>query len=268
MNTLTILGVASNSLGSLNTSSFAVQIDDKLLLVDCGPDTPRQAVRHGIRLQDVDCVILTHRHLDHCLGLPYFLFGRNLEVLAAKTISAQSVPKPLTIVGEKTLTTALLDLFKLAHPDVPTLSFSIQHIEIETLGAGGFNIGEAQVCFYTVDHAVPTYGFTIKGRLGKLLAYSSDTLPSPTFIEAAAKVPTLIHEAMVPASEGAFSSRAKHSTTVQAGNVIRDIQPNRAFLIHIRPSYWGKREELEREASKAAGLNVVYPEEGAQYLLE
>ena len=38
---------------------------DGVLLVDCGPDTPRQADRAGVGLHDVRCLLLTHAHADH-----------------------------------------------------------------------------------------------------------------------------------------------------------------------------------------------------------
>ena len=38
---------------------------DRVVLVDCGPDAPRQADRAGVNLADVTCVLLTHAHPDH-----------------------------------------------------------------------------------------------------------------------------------------------------------------------------------------------------------
>ena len=39
---------------------------DGTLLVDCGPDVPRTAQRHGIALDTVRTLLLTHAHADHC----------------------------------------------------------------------------------------------------------------------------------------------------------------------------------------------------------
>jgi ribonuclease Z len=38
-------------------------------LVDCGEGTQRQLLRSGLGLRRLDCVLLTHAHLDHLLGL-------------------------------------------------------------------------------------------------------------------------------------------------------------------------------------------------------
>jgi ribonuclease Z len=38
-------------------------------LVDCGEGTQRQLLRSGLGLRRLDCVLLTHAHLDHLLGV-------------------------------------------------------------------------------------------------------------------------------------------------------------------------------------------------------
>jgi ribonuclease Z len=42
---------------------------DRRFLVDCGEGTQRQLLQSGLRLRRLDCVLLTHGHLDHLLGL-------------------------------------------------------------------------------------------------------------------------------------------------------------------------------------------------------
>ena len=45
-------------------SSTSVLLD-RTILIDCGPDTPRQADRAGVSLADVRALLLTHAHPDH-----------------------------------------------------------------------------------------------------------------------------------------------------------------------------------------------------------
>lgn len=45
--------------------SHTAALIDRTLLVDCGPDVPRQADRAGVGLSEVRAVLLTHGHWDH-----------------------------------------------------------------------------------------------------------------------------------------------------------------------------------------------------------
>lgn len=51
--------------------SALLEIDDKRILIDCGPDFHEQMLRHGRRSREdyLSCVILTHQHYDHVGGL-------------------------------------------------------------------------------------------------------------------------------------------------------------------------------------------------------
>ena len=49
--------------GTLRSTTAALV--DRVLLIDCGPDAPRQAERAGVSLADVRCLLLTHAHPDH-----------------------------------------------------------------------------------------------------------------------------------------------------------------------------------------------------------
>ncbi|MBK8461414.1 MAG: ribonuclease Z [Micropruina sp.] len=53
---------------------MSVLVDGRLLL-DCGPEAPRQALRAGIDLAEVDAVLVTHAHHDHLD--PSFLMHRS-----------------------------------------------------------------------------------------------------------------------------------------------------------------------------------------------
>ncbi len=50
-------------------SSAVVMFDAERFLIDCGEGTQRQILRSGIGFRRLDKILLTHRHLDHILGL-------------------------------------------------------------------------------------------------------------------------------------------------------------------------------------------------------
>ena len=267
MEKLVFLGIGSNSLDKLNTSSFAVELNKgEWMLVDCGPDIPRQvtkAAKDGISFLNINYVLVTHRHLDHCLGLPYFLVGRNLERQARSRQEPDFVPTKLHIIAEGEVWKKLQELFSLCHPDIGSLGFEVEHLEISSFMEVAKDLVNVKLQTFIMDHAVPAYGFVISYFNKKKLAYSTDTLPTNTFIQAASGVEILIHEAMVPASEIIFSKNTKHSTTKQAGEAIARIKPIKAFLMHIRPIFWDKRRSLEKEVLDVSGFQAEYPDEGS-----
>ncbi len=61
-------------------------IVDRRLLLDAGPEMPRQAIRAGFDLAEVEAVLITHAHDDHCH--PSFLMHRSWVT-----------DRPLTVVG-------------------------------------------------------------------------------------------------------------------------------------------------------------------------
>lgn len=264
MKRLIFLGNASNSLGDLNTSAFAIEVKEAdWILVDCGPDTPRRLLNAGVALLDLGTLVITHRHLDHCLGVPYLLFARRLEVLARKREDPDFVPTSLRIVAEGSIWSRLYELLKAFHPESEALTFSVELLEIGSFLNSPKSLGEIQLQAVEMNHAVPSFGIVLWNSSGdKVLAYSSDSLPVDDFAKVAERVEVLVYEAMVPASEASFSDATKHSTTEHAGQVIAQVSPKRAFLMHIRPVYWSRREQLEKEVSEIAGANAVYPEDG------
>ena len=57
-------------------SSVCLTVDDKNILIDCGPDFRQQMLRSGI--DHIDAVLLTHEHYDHTSGLDELRnFSRN-----------------------------------------------------------------------------------------------------------------------------------------------------------------------------------------------
>ena len=67
----------ASCLGALSRGEIRSQTSalvDGTLLLDCGPETPRNALRLGVSLRDVRAVLITHAHPDH-FG-PAFLMWR------------------------------------------------------------------------------------------------------------------------------------------------------------------------------------------------
>ncbi len=57
--------------GVIRAQSSAL-IDERLLL-ECGPDLPRSAERHHVSLNEIEHLVVTHGHWDHCSGIPLLI---------------------------------------------------------------------------------------------------------------------------------------------------------------------------------------------------
>lgn len=66
--------------GKRSRSSILIRINNRKIIIDCGPDFRQQLLKQNLRLMDIDAIVLTHLHWDHCLGLLELTSGKPLEV--------------------------------------------------------------------------------------------------------------------------------------------------------------------------------------------
>ncbi|MCK4790119.1 MAG: MBL fold metallo-hydrolase [Desulfobacteraceae bacterium] len=257
-------GIGSNSFGNLNTVSFGVLTDRGWILIDCGPDIPRQVKKAGIGFDEIVTVILTHSHMDHCLGLPYLLFGRNLALMpkakANEKISA------IQIVSEKWLWTRLWELFRALHPNVSSLVYKCKHLALDIKDHVDIAVGAAHLQSVQTLHSVRSYGIKIVDSEGVSFAYSGDSRPSHAFEDLATHATCVVLEGMVPEEASGFAKTTKHSTATEAGEAASRIGCPNTYMAHLRPQYLERKADLEREASDIAGFHVRYPVEGETIL--
>ncbi len=89
-------------------SSAVVMFDAERFLIDCGEGTQRQILRSGIGFRRLDKVLLTHRHLDHILGLGGL----------ASTFGRWEAMESMEIWGSPDTLSRVRDLMKVVfHPD-------------------------------------------------------------------------------------------------------------------------------------------------------
>jgi phosphoribosyl 1,2-cyclic phosphate phosphodiesterase len=80
---------SSNPYNKRLRPSIAIEMGEKILLVDCGPDFREQAIAADIK--HVDALLLTHTHFDHIAGLDDLrIFGIRSRVLTPCYLSMSS----------------------------------------------------------------------------------------------------------------------------------------------------------------------------------
>jgi phosphoribosyl 1,2-cyclic phosphodiesterase len=133
---------------------------DGVVLLDLAPGLPP----HGISLERVHTVLVTHAHPDHCS--PFALLWRHWVLR----------DRPLTIAGPAGV---LAECRPWLAPGAP--------VELREVVPGrAIDCGGYTVLPLTADHEVPTVLFDVTGPDGDRLLYATDTGPLPEAAVAAA----------------------------------------------------------------------------------
>jgi ribonuclease Z len=157
---VTILGSSSATpIFNRNPSSQALNINERLYLIDCGEGTQQQMLRFDVKASRIDHIFISHLHGDHYLGL--------VGLLSSMHLNGRS--KPLYLVCPPRLK-EIIDL-ELECSDT-RLEFPMNYVFTNNQLAEVV-IDNADVTVETIplDHGVPCTGFLFKEkkRLRKLL---------------------------------------------------------------------------------------------------
>jgi ribonuclease BN (tRNA processing enzyme) len=207
------------------------------LLLDLGNGALGPLQRHT-RLADVDAVLLSHLHADHCLDLCGFYVALKYDPAGGR---AQRLP----VYGPRGTARRMARAYDL--PENPGMS---AEMDFRTLVDGQLlRIGPFTVTAHRVLHPVEAFGFRVSapGRDGapRVLAYTGDTDDCPALDELARDADLLLAEAAF--HEGRDdATRGIHLTGRRAGDVAARAAARRLVLTHLPP--WNDPERTLAEA--------------------
>jgi ribonuclease Z len=238
---LIILG-SSNAVPSAENDNahLAVVTGERKVLVDAPGNVVVRLQQAGLDPTRITDLVLTHFHPDHVGGVPVLLMSMWLMERRL----------PLYVHG---LEHALVRLQKMMDmfgwedwPRFYPVTFhTLSSDEMVPVLEGD----DIHIACTPVQHIIPNVGLRIEfKRVGKTIAYSSDTEPCPQVIRLAEGVDVLLHEA-----SGPFYG---HSSAEQAGEVAREAKVKALYLVHY-PTGKHRREGLVEEA-KRRFLGPVY----------
>jgi ribonuclease BN (tRNA processing enzyme) len=232
---LTIVGCSGSGPGPASpASSYLVEHDGFRLLLDLGSGAFGALQRH-LDPPDVDALVLSHLHADHCLDVAamvvYRRHARAPRPARIPLLGPAGTHDRLAAAADATATGGLRDLFDFA-----------------TVTPGERQLGPFRLRFDRVNHPVETYAVRVQAG-GRVLTYSADTAHSDALISLAAGCDVLLCEASF--ADGDPRPPNLHLTGREAGQHAAKAGAGRLLVTHVPP--WQDAARIAAEAAAAFG---------------
>jgi len=284
-----------------NPTSQAVNWDGRWFLVDAGEGVQLGIRRHRIPLQKIEGICISHLHGDHVLGLPGLLgsmnlFGRTASLniygpIGLEQFVKQALKSTETYVrfqlifhsnskdacesilqwGDCTVQSVpvkhRIPAYGYVFDYVPTIrnikkeairTYLLQRSEILTLKAGKDVLRKDGKSIRVDDACMPS-------KSSLRYAYSGDTTPCDSFIQAARNADVIYHEATFMTALEKTARKTGHSTAFQAGHVAIEAEATHLVIGHLSSRY--RDEEAVLEEAKTAFVNSSLAQEGMRIRL-
>jgi ribonuclease BN (tRNA processing enzyme) len=242
---LTIVGMSGSYPGPDSAASCYLveqEHDGRVfrVLLDLGSGALGPLQRY-VDLDQVDAVLLSHLHADHCLDLCGYYVVRKY---------GEGAPLPrIPVYGPEGTADRMARAYDL-EPD-PGMR---EEFDFRTFPAGPFPVGPFVVRTARVAHPVPAYALRLEAD-GSTLAYSGDTGVCDALVDIAAGADLLVCEASFV--EATDNPPDLHLTGRQAGEHAGRAGVRRLVLTHIPPHVDDKQVFREAESVFAGGLEVA-----------
>ncbi|MGI4749882.1 MAG: ribonuclease Z [Janthinobacterium lividum] len=287
---VTILGSSSATpIYNRNPTSQALNINERVYLIDCGEGTQQQMLRFDVKPGKIDHIFISHLHGDHYLGLIGLLSSMHLNgrKKPMKLFGPPDLIKIINVHFEYSWTTLHYDIeFYPLQTDRSEVILDNNDLTVETIilnhriPCTGFvfrqkkpllKLDAEQLEKYQVDRSqffnlkkgedlitdqgenIPNEILTIKPEEPKSYAYCSDTLAGDEYLPQIQKVSLLYHEATFMQDLLLRAQETHHTTALQAGEIAKKADVKKLLIGHFSARY-KTLEGLLQEA------RTVFPE--------
>ena len=180
---VTVVGCAGSFPGPQSPAScYLIEHDGYRVAFDLGNGAVGALQRH-IDLDQLDAVVLSHLHADHCLDL--------CSLYVFKRYHPEGPRRRIPVFGPAGTAARLARAYDLAEEPGMTGEFDFVEIESGTTGLGPFTVTAARV-----NHPVEAYGFRVTAD-HHTVVYSGDTGESDALVDLARDADIALFEASV-----------------------------------------------------------------------
>jgi ribonuclease BN (tRNA processing enzyme) len=244
---LTILGCSGTYPGPRSAcSSYLVESSGFRLVLDAGNGSLGELQKH-CDLREVDAVLVSHLHADHCLDLVANSYARRYH--------PEGTPPKLPLYGPINTRERLCGAFEFWPED------SLADIyDFRTISPGCLNVGPFRVDLARVAHPIEAFGVRLTAD-GRSLTYSGDTSPCDELVDLARHSDLFLCESSF--LEGGDNPPGVHMTGREAGAHAARADAGRLVLTHLVP--WGDPQRSLEEAAGTFAGSLHLAETGAVY---
>lgn len=287
---VTILGSSSATpIYNRNPTSQALNVNERVYLIDCGEGTQQQMLRFDVKPGKIDHIFISHLHGDHYLGLIGLLSSMHLNgrKKPMKLFGPPDLIKIINVHFEYSWTTLHYDIeFYPLQTDRSEVILDNNDLTVETIilnhriPCTGFvfrqkkpllNLDAGQLEKYQVDRSqffqlkkgqdfitnqgetIPNQLLTIQPDEPKSYAYCSDTLAGEEYLPQITDVSLLYHEATFMQDLLVRAQETHHTTALQAGEIAKKANVKKLLIGHFSARYKTLEGLLEEARS-------VFPE--------
>lgn len=236
-------------------------------LLDCGEGILGQLHRSfgndelGPVLANLKCIVVSHIHGDHVLGIISVIKAWYQQMLADGNHGSKlaiSCSARIKLIVEEISQAEDFGFHRLSFPNCVS-NGSVDNNVMEARGSQVENgaFGLTSIKRINVNHCHQSCGTQLELTSGLRIAWSGDCRPSKEFADACRGAHLLVHEATFDDNERQHAKEKKHSTLSEALDVAHRMEARRTVLTHFSTRYTGVANVSDEDGKVLLGWDFM-----------
>lgn len=234
------------------SAGFWLECASGTLMLDMSASAPHRMAQESLDWANLDAIWLSHFHLDHCCGLPAFLFG------ARNAPETRERSKPLRLFGPAGTRRLIENFDQVNGYKLFKQHFPIEVTEVEPLERFDIIDGVSAIAHKTL-HTPESLAIRVEDSSGLTLVYTSDT-------GFAKELATFAESADLFITESAYFKNKpvdKHLELAEAMYLIARAKPKRAMITHFYAE-WDEVDFAQEVQQFAPACEVIEAVDGSR----